>query len=240
MMKGSYYRQGEKFGGFREYFNFWSKFLSFKGVSPWNEWRSRKKIEFSSFIVRWREVLTKHSHYRHWDKFWVFMYYFNFWSKFLSFEGVSPCNEWSRKKFEFSSFIVWWREVLTKPSHYRHWDKFWMFMDYFNFWSKFLSFKGVSPWNEWRSRKQIEFSSFIVWWREVLTKHSHYRHWEKVWVLMEYFNFWSKFLSFKGVSQWNEWRSRKKIEFSSFIVWWRDLTIHGAKFGVFMEYFNCW
>ena len=86
-------------------------------------------------------------------------------------------------------------------------------MNYFNFWSKFLSFKGVSPWNEWWSRKFFEFSSFIVWLKEVLTKHPHYRHWSIFGVFMNYFNFWSKFLSFKGVSTWNEWRSKRKIKY---------------------------
>ena len=129
--------------------NFLSEFLSFKGVSPWNEWRSRKKLKKFKF---------KHSHYRHWANFWVLMEYFNFCSKFLSFKGVSPWNEWRRRIFfEFSSLIVWWKEVFNKHSHYRHWDKFWVFMDYFNFWSKFLSFKGVSPSNEWRSRKKLNF-----------------------------------------------------------------------------------
>ena len=86
----------------------------------------------------------------------------------------------------------------------------------FIFSTKFLSFKGVSPRNVWRNPKNLKSSSFKVWWWEILIQDSQDEHCGIFWGMGEIFNFWTKFLSFKGVSPRNEWRTPKKLKFFDF------------------------
>jgi hypothetical protein len=57
-------------------------------------------------------------------------------------------NDENQKKLKSLIFVAWWRDVLIKPSQDEQCAKFWELLEKFNFWSKFLSFKGVSPWKK--------------------------------------------------------------------------------------------
>ena len=64
--------------------------------------------------------------------------------------------------------------------------------------------------------KQLIFFILMVWWREVIITFSQYELHEKNWVLVEVFDFWSKFSISKGVSPRNKWRNPKKITIFDF------------------------
>ena len=90
-------------------------------------------------------------------------------------------------------------------------------VEVFNFCLKFSIFKGVSPRNKWRNPKKIlKFDISMVRWIEVIIIVSHYKYHEKILVVVEVFNFMSKFSNFKGVSPRNKWRNTKKIEIFDF------------------------
>ena len=58
--------------------------------------------------------------------------------------------------------------------------------------------------------KKLKFPYVKVWLREGLITIFKDEYCAKVWVLMEIFNFFSKFLGFKGYSPRNEWQNPKK------------------------------
>src|ERR1044072_1198429 len=81
--------------------------------------------------------------------------------------------------------------------------------------------------------------------REALITISKDEYCAKVWVLMEIFNFLSKFLGFKGYSPRNEGQTpKKKLEFPNFIEYLREVLIiiskdeHCAKVWVLIKNFN--
>ena len=120
--------------------------------------------------------------------------------------------------------MAWWRDVLTKHSHDECCANFLELLEIFNLWSKFLNFKGVNPRKEWRNpKKKLKSFNFMAWWRDVLIKNSQDERCANLLVLLENFNFWSKFLSFKGVSQRKEWRNPKKIKILNFHGMFRGL-----------------
>ena len=131
----------------------------------------------------------------------------------------------SKKKSKSFIFMSWCRNVLIKLSQDDRCAKFWVLLKIFNFWSKFLILKGVSPRNKWLNPKKLKFSSLMVWWREVLIKVSNNEWFSTFWVLMEIFNFWPKILNFKGVSPRNERQNRKKKYFLMFMEWWKEVLI---------------
>ena len=85
-----------------ETFTFWSKFLSFKGVSTRKKWRNPKKIDILNFNGN-REVLIKLYQHERCAKFWVLIEILTFWSKFLRFKGVSPRKKWRNPKINLRS-----------------------------------------------------------------------------------------------------------------------------------------
>ena len=70
--------------------------------------------------------------------------------------------------------------------------------------------------NSVECQKKIKSFIFKVWWRGLLFKLSQYDRRAKFWVLLEIFNFWSKFLNFKGVAHENSVESQKKIKIFHF------------------------
>ena len=146
--------------------------------------------------------------------------YFEGWGKFSIFWRNSwvlkvlahEVSDEPQKNYNFSIFNVWWREVLIQLSQDKRLKIFCGMAEIFNFWMKFLSFKGVSPRNEWRNPKNLNSSSFKVWWREILIQDSQDEHCGIIWGMGEIFNFWTKFLSFKDVSPRNEWRNPKILK----------------------------
>ena len=168
-------------------------------------------------MVRWREVLNKLFRDEQCAKFWVLLEIFNFWSKFLSFKGVSPRKKWqkSQKKLRSKFFMLWWSEELNILYQDKRCPKFWVLLETFNFWSKFLSFKTPTK-KVAKSQKKLRSQIFMVWWREVLIKLYQDEWCPKFWLLLELFNFWSKYLSFRCVSPRKKWRNPKKFEISNF------------------------
>ena len=135
-----------------EIFKFLSKFLGFKGVSPRKKVaKTKKKLKSLNFMVWWRDVLIKHSQDELCAKFCVLLEIFKFWTKFLSFKGVSPRQNWRnpKKKLKSLIFMVWWREVLIILSLDELCSEFWVLLEIFKFGSKILSFRGASPRKKW-------------------------------------------------------------------------------------------
>src|ERR1044072_5419603 len=99
------------------------------------------------------------------------------------------------------------REVLIIISKDEHYAKVWVLIEIFNFLCKFLGFKCyrlIAHEMSDKIQKKLKFLNFMVLLREVLITISKDECNAKVWVLMEIFNFLSKFLGFKGYSPRNE------------------------------------
>ena len=75
-----------------------------------------------------------------------------------------------QKKLKSIIFMAWWRDVLIKHSHDDCCAKELVFLEIFNFWSKFMSFKGVSPRKEWRNPKNLKILIFLAWRKGILIK----------------------------------------------------------------------
>ena len=94
--------------------------------------------------------------------------------------------------------------------------------------------------------KKLKFFILMEWIREVINNVSQDKHHEKFGVVVEVFNFWSKFSMFKGVSPRNKWRIPKKLKFSILVEWQREVinnvsqNKHHENFGVVVEVFNFW
>ena len=92
-------------------------------------------------------------------------------------------------------------------------------------------------------QKKVEFLNFMEYLMEVLIIISKDECYAKVWVLMEIFNFLSKFLGFKGPIKWVT-KSQKNYKFPNFMVWLKEVMIiisndeYCAKFWVLMEIMN--
>src|ERR1044072_9412924 len=105
------------------------------------------------------------------------------------------------------------REVIITVSQDKHHEKFGVVVEVFKFLSKFRIFKGVIPRNKLRNpKKKLNFSIVMKSQREVIIIVSQDKHHEKFGVVVEIFNFWSKFSIFKGVSPRNKCRNSKKIK----------------------------
>src|ERR1044072_3785420 len=93
------------------------------------------------------------------------------------------------------------REILILHSQDELCEIFLVLLEIFNFWSKFLNFKGVSPRKKIdKSKIKFKILKFHCMMMDVLMKHSQDELCEIFLVLLEIFEFWSKFLNFKGVS----------------------------------------
>ena len=165
-----------------EFSIFFSKFLIFKGViSPRNQWRNPIKMKHFVFHnMMKRGINLTFSRWIMGKKNWVLVEIFKFSSKFLIFKcvffkktalywngneawehlsqvgavKVLVAHEISDKilqKFIILIFMVWWREVLIILSPDEIWANFLVLVEIFNFWSKFLIYKGVGPRNDWRN-----------------------------------------------------------------------------------------
>ena len=163
-------------------------------------------------MVGWREVLNQLSQDERRTKLWLFLEIFDFWSKFLSFKGVKPRKVWwnPKKNLKISRYDGGAYELNFLMIK---------FVQNFECCSKFSIFGRIT----WilkvlvhekceKFQKKLKSWIFVVWWREVLNKLSPDEGCTKIWVLLEIFDFWSKFLSFKGVSPRKVWRSQKKIK----------------------------
>ena len=65
----------------------------------------KKKLKSLIFMAWWRGVLIRLSQDYRWAKFRLLSEIFNFWSKLLNFNGVSPWKEWRNpKKIEIFNF----------------------------------------------------------------------------------------------------------------------------------------
>ena len=159
----------------------------------------QKKLKFLSSTILWREVLIKISKNEYCAKIWVMTKIFNFWSKYwVVMVLAQEMSDEIQKNFKFSSSRILWREVSFKISKDEHSANIWVMMKIFNFWLKFLGFKGVSPRNEWRNLKK-KISSSMVWWWKVIIKISKDVHRDNFGVMMEIFNFLSKFSRIKEI-----------------------------------------
>ena len=83
---------------------------------------------------------------------------------------VHEISDKIQKKSKFTSFVDGWKEVLIELYHNEYGAKFWVWIRILNFWSKFVSFKGVSPRNEWHNAKNIKIHEFLVLMKEVINK----------------------------------------------------------------------
>ena len=116
-----------------------------------------------------------------------------------------------KKKIKRLIFMVCWGDVLIIHSQDELLAKVWMLLEFFNFWLKFMSFKGVSLQKRvTKSKKKLKHLIFMVWRMHILIEYSQDERCAKFWVLLEIFNFWWKFLSFKGNSPQKECRNPKK------------------------------
>ena len=90
---------------------------------------------------------------------------------FLNLKGVSPRKKWRNQKKNSNVNFSWYYEGM----HYLNiigmnvGQKFWVLFEIFNFFSKFLNFKGVSPWKKWRIPKKIEIIIFRGIWKGWIT-----------------------------------------------------------------------
>ena len=185
-----------------ENLNFWSNFFNFKGVSPRKKWRNPIFfLQSLIFVV---------------DEGGCYLYFLSM-SVVQNFEccwkfSIFGRNSWilkvfahensveSQKKLKSLIFKVLWRGLLFKLSQYDRRAKFSVLLEIFNFSWKFLSFKGVSQRKNWLN--PIFFLQSLIF---IVCEGGCYwyflsEHCAKFRVLLEIFNFWSKFLNFKGVS----------------------------------------
>jgi hypothetical protein len=102
---------------------------------------------------------------------------------------VHEMSDKIQKKLKFPSFFDGWKEVLIKLYQDEYGAKFWVWIRIFNFWSKFVSFKGVSPTNEWQNAKNIKIHEFLVLMKEGINKTLSGWIWCKIFSVDENFQF---------------------------------------------------
>ena len=164
-------------------------------------------------MVWWREVLNNLFRDERCAKFWVLLEIFNIWSKFLSFKGVSPRKKWQNPKKKLDLKFSWYDEGkylfnLIKMNNVQNFGCWWKYLVFGrNSWVlKVLAHEksGEIP------KKKLRSWIFMVWWREVFIILDQDERCAKFWLLIKIFTFWSKFLSFKGVSPRKKRRNPKR------------------------------
>jgi hypothetical protein len=121
-----------------------------------------------------------------------------------------------QKKLKYLSFVEWWRDILFKLSQDERCAKIWVLLKFSIFGLNFVVLKVLAHEKSGQIQKKLKSLILMALWTDVLIKLSQNESCAIFWVLLEIFNFWSKFLSLRGVSPRKEWRNPKKLKYLIF------------------------